>query len=417
MEERIQKNNTDRAIEELDPMNVLDNFEYFKSKDSTIDINEVAISAINHEAAANISDTLEKAIRLGADINKITEKVDCANDSFKLLALLQHEADPDTILRKIDPLSIYLCLETVIRFRHFNSWASAENVQRRIILFNIDSLLELGCIKPEVLAEKLTRDQLRHCLGSLLDHNVDRDAIFHNLDSWMIYENIDMLLEYEPIKPEELIKKLDDYGLERCIDSLVDHNVDQSVYVDRLKSDIVCHKIEKLLEAGCIKPEVLVEKLNDRDLDECLYVLLRHDISQDVFVDRLNGWIIEGYTSDDIADDINILNYEKIDIDRLIPKMYDYTIIKHLDELKARNAKSSVILESLSIKSITDHMDALMGYNISIEEIVDTIRSKMKNGDESVNIHGGTSTALISHGASPEAVARLGLKDPEDPLV
>lgn len=417
MEERIQKNNTDRAIEERDPMNVLDNFECFKRIDSTIDINEVAISAINHEAAASISDTLEKAIRLGADINKITEKVNCANDSYKLLALLQHGADPDTVLRKIDPLSIYLCLETIIQFRRFNPWANAEEIQRRIILFNIDSLLELGCIKPEVLAEKLTHDQLRDCLGSLLDHNIDRDAFFQRLNSEMICKNIDKLLEYEPIKPEELIKKLDDYDLERCLDSIIDHNVDQSVYIDRLKSSIVRHNIEKLLEAGCIKPEVLVEKLNDRDLDVCLYVLLRHGISQDVFVDRLNGWIIKGYTDDVISDDINILNYEKIDIDKLIPKMYDYTIIKHLDELKARNAKSSVILESLSIKSITDHMDALMGYNISIEEIVDTIRSKMKNGDESVNIHEGTSTALISHGASPETVARLGLKDPEDPLV
>ena len=200
-----------------------------------------------------------------------------------------------------------------------------------------------------------------------LSHGIDAEDLVLGLESVSIAENLDTLLSHgAKIDIDDLVWELGESGIDANLDALLSHGASINDLVSNMCSINIIKHLDALLNYGA-NVDDLVSNMYGGDIIRHLDVLLSHGAKIDIddLVPKMyeedaaehegDKAELEGY----IAKRLDILLSHGANVDNLVSNMYSGDIAENLDTLLSHGANVDSLASKMDWRTINQNLDIL----------------------------------------------------------
>ena len=323
---------------------------------------------------------LLKGAKKGYTIDELVDDLDGYVVTTYLSALLAAGANPDKLASRLGDEDLVKHLDELL-----NAGAKIDinsliaKLDHGYIVGHLDELLAAGA-DPDKLAARLDAKDIAYNLNKLqkAGAEIDVNKLVSQLTPRPIVDNLDELRKAGvEIDLDRLMKKVSPAMVRDDLDQLLRAGADINSLIAKLNRGYIVSHLAELLATGA-NPDELVSRLRDEDVVKHLDELRKAgaEIDVDKLVSQLTPWSIV-----DNLDELRKAGAE-IDFDKLIDVdgLDSYVIDIYLAELLAAGANPDRLVSRLRDEDVVKHLDELLdaGVEINVDKLIDKIPDKSK---------------------------------------
>ena len=321
---------------------------------------------------------LLKGAKKGYTIDELVDDLDGYVVATYLSVLLAAGADPDKLASRLGGEDLVKHLDELL-----NAGAKIDidsliaKLNHDYIVGHLAELLAAGA-DPDKLAARLDAKDIAYNLNELREAGaeIDVDKLVGQLTPRPIADNLDELRAAgAKIDLDRLMKKVSPAMVRDDLDQLLRAGADIDSLIAKLDHGYIVGHLAELLAAGA-NPDKLAARLDAKDI-ACNLNKLREagaEIDVDKLVSQLTPWLIV-HNLDELLD-----AGAEIDFDELVDGLDGYVVATYLSALLAAGANPDKLVSRLSDEDVVKHLDELLdaGAEIDVDKLIDKIPDKSK---------------------------------------
>ena len=366
-----------------------------RALDLGIDVNKMLASLDSAVIAQNLETLLEHGAKI--DVNDLVSRLHRWDIAENLETLLEHGAKTGAVVAGLDSFVLAQHLETLFNYgvdinEIVNKLESAHIAQHLEALFDLETLLEHGAkIDVNDLVGKLYARDIAENLETLLEHGakIDVNDLVGKLSGWSLVHNLEVLLKHgAKIDVNDAVDKSDSLTISYSLGTLFSHGANVNTIVNKLESSHIAANLETLLEHGADVNTIVSKLDNPRYILRHFETLLKYGADADTIAGRLDKHVI--------IDNLEILLKYGADINTIVNSFDGFNIVKTLETVLKYGADVNVIVNKLESSHIAVNLETLLEHGADVNMIVSKLSGwTIANNLETLLEHGADANMIV----------------------